>query len=78
MFYSIVARAHSQATGVEGGAHSEGFSRSRGGFTNKIHARCDNWGRPLGSVLNGGQVPDYKATDSLLMLACPKPEGHAG
>ncbi|WP_336763521.1 IS5 family transposase [Asaia sp. VD9] len=56
MLDSTVVRAHSQATGGKGGAHSEGFGRSRGGFTSKIHAQCDNQGRPLGIVLTGGQV----------------------
>ncbi|QEH95267.1 IS5 family transposase [Gluconobacter thailandicus] len=55
------------------GAHSEAFGRSRGGFTSKIHARCDNQGRPLGFVLTGGQVSDYKATDVLMKLPVPNP-----
>ncbi|WP_186004323.1 IS5 family transposase, partial [Gluconobacter thailandicus] len=55
------------------GAHSEAFGRSRGGFTSKIHARCDNQGRPLGFVLTGGQVSDYQATDALMALSAPNP-----
>nr|WP_237469182.1 IS5 family transposase [Gluconobacter sphaericus] len=55
------------------GAHAEAFGRSRGGFTSKIHARCDNQGRPLGFVLTGGQVSDYKATDALMKLQVPSP-----
>ncbi|WKE49614.1 IS5 family transposase (plasmid) [Gluconobacter oxydans] len=55
------------------GAHAEAFGRSRGGFTSKIHARCDNQGRPLGFVLTGGQVSDYKATDALMNLPVPNP-----
>jgi len=66
MLDSAVVRAHSQATGAKGGAHSEAFGRSRGGFTSKIHARCDNQGRPLGFVLTGGQVSDYKAVNAML------------
>ncbi|MFC0500365.1 transposase [Asaia krungthepensis] len=73
MLDSTVVRAHSQATGGKGGAHSEGFGRSRGGFTSKIHARCDNQGRPFRLVLTKGQVSAYKATDSLLMLPVPNP-----
>ena len=57
--------------GRKRGAHSEGFGRSRGGFTSKIHARCDNQGRPLGFLLTGGQVSDYKATDALMKLPVP-------
>ena len=56
------------------GAHSEAFGRSRGGFTSKIHARCDNQGHPLGFILTGGQVSDYKATDALMALPVPNPK----
>nr|WP_252345662.1 IS5 family transposase [Gluconobacter sp. P1C6_b] len=55
------------------GAYSEGFGRSRGGFTSKIHARCDNQGRPFGFVLTGGQVSDYKTTNTLMALPVPNP-----
>nr|WP_231101011.1 IS5 family transposase [Gluconobacter oxydans] len=55
------------------GAHSEAFGRSRGGFTSKIHARCDNQGRPLGFVLTGGQISDYKAVNALMALPAPNP-----
>ncbi|WP_231490151.1 transposase [Gluconobacter roseus] len=47
--------------------------RLRVGFTSKIHARCDNQGRPLGFVLTGGQVSDYKAVNALMALPAPKP-----
>ncbi|WP_374195579.1 transposase, partial [Gluconobacter sp. P1D12_c] len=59
--------------GCKRGAHTEGFGRSRGGFTSKIHARCDNQGRPLGFVLTGGQVSDYKAVNALMALPAPNP-----
>jgi len=48
MIDSTTVRGHSQAAGTKGGAHKEGFGRSRGGFTTKIHARADGQGRPLG------------------------------
>ncbi|WP_249195539.1 MULTISPECIES: IS5 family transposase [Gluconobacter] len=60
--------------GRKRGAHSEAFGRSRGGFTSKIHVRCDNQGCPLGFVLTGGQVSDYKATDALMKLSVPPPK----
>ncbi|WP_373319074.1 transposase, partial [Gluconobacter kondonii] len=50
------------------------MGRSRGGFTRKIYARCDNQGRPLGFALTGGQVSDYKATDALMKLSVPTPK----
>ncbi|MFB9915978.1 transposase [Gluconobacter kanchanaburiensis] len=55
-------------------AHSEAFGRSRGGFTSKIHARCDNQEHPLGFVLTGSQVSDYKATNALMKLPVPIPK----
>ena len=56
------------------GTHKEAFGRSRGGFTSKVHARCDNRGRPLGFVLTGGEVSDYKAVDDLMAMPAPKPK----
>lgn len=50
------------------GTHKEGFGRSRGGFTSKIHARADGQGRPLGFKLTGGEVSDYQAVEDLMML----------
>ncbi|MFT8522598.1 IS5 family transposase [Gluconobacter oxydans] len=55
------------------GAHAEAFGRSRGGFTSKIHARCDNQRRPPGFVLIGGQASDYKAVNALMALPAPNP-----
>ncbi|MBS1092968.1 IS5 family transposase [Gluconobacter sp. Dm-74] len=55
------------------GAHADAFGRSRGGFTSKIHARCDNQGRPPGFVLTGGQVSDYRTTEALMALPVPNP-----
>lgn len=59
---------------VRRGAHTEGFGRSRGGFTSKINARCDNQGRPFGFAFSGGQVSDYKATDALVTFPDPNPK----
>ncbi|NVN05365.1 IS5 family transposase [Asaia spathodeae] len=58
---------------AEKGARAYAPGRSRGGFTSKIHAWADNQGRPLGFVLTGGQVSDYKATDALMNLPVPNP-----
>nr|WP_316633153.1 IS5 family transposase [Roseivivax sediminis] len=56
------------------GTHKEAFGRSRGGFTCKVHARCDNQGRPLGFVLTGGQASDYGAVGELMALPVNKPK----
>ncbi len=71
MLDSTVVRAHSQATGAKRGRHAEAFGRSRGGFTSKIHARCDNQGRPLGFVLTGGQLSRFSPTRIHPNLATP-------
>ncbi|WP_084367353.1 IS5 family transposase [Neokomagataea thailandica] len=57
------------------GAHSEGFGRSCGGFTSKIHARCDNQGRPLGFVLTGGASLGLQGHRRPDELACSKSQG---
>lgn len=49
---------------------AEGLGRSRGGFTTKLHARCDRQGRPLCFVLTPGQAHDVKGFGPLFgMLA---------
>lgn len=47
--------------------------QSRGGFTSKAHARCDNQGLPIGFILTGGEASDYAAVDDLIALPWPKP-----
>ncbi|WP_352635487.1 transposase [Mesorhizobium sp. M0496] len=42
----------------KGTQETEALGRSRGGFTTKLHARCDAKGRPLGFVLTPGQTHD--------------------
>ena len=66
-------RGHSQAAGARGGTHKEGFGRSRGGFTSKIHARSDGQGRPLGFILTGGETSDYKAVEGLIHMPVKNP-----
>ncbi|MCI1002569.1 transposase [Ochrobactrum sp. C6C9] len=43
---------------TKGTHETEALSRSRGGFTTKLHARCDAKGRPLGFVLTPEQTHD--------------------
>ncbi|WP_191060503.1 IS5 family transposase [Geminicoccus harenae] len=42
------------------------LGRSRGGFSTKIHVRCDGNGRPLVFYLTGGEAADYQALPHLL------------
>ena len=58
---------------AERGACAQAFGRSRGGFTSKVHARCDNQGLPVGFILTGGEASDYTAADDLMALPLPKP-----
>jgi len=55
------------------GCHAANSGRSRGGFTCKVHARCDNQGLPLGFYLTGGEASDYGGVDSLMAMPVPKP-----
>ena len=56
----------------EKGALAQAFGRSRGGFTSKVHARCDNQGLPIGFSLSGGNASDYAAVDDLMALPLPQ------
>ncbi|WP_375429335.1 IS5 family transposase [uncultured Sphingomonas sp.] len=44
----------------KGDQAAQGLGWSRGGFTTKLHARCDGQGRPLCFVLTPGQAHDVQ------------------
>ena len=75
-------RVERQVRGI--GACANALGRSRGGFTCKIHARCDNQGLPLGFILTGGEASDYTAAEPLMALpgatpkALPADKGYDG
>jgi transposase len=52
----------------KGAAEAEALGRSRGGFTSKLHARCDGRGRPLGFVLTAGQAHDIQGFGPLFRM----------
>lgn len=58
MLGSIVVRAHSHAAGAHSTAGEQALGRSRGGFSTKVHLRCDVHGRPVTTQLTGGQRHD--------------------
>jgi transposase len=62
---STVVRAHPHAAGAKGQQH-EALGRSRGGFSTKIHVRCDGNGRPLVFHPTGGEAAATKALPHLL------------
>ncbi|MGQ3241670.1 IS5 family transposase [Shinella sp.] len=50
----------------KGTQETQALGRSRGGFTTKLHARCD--ARPLGFVLTPGQTHDNQAFAPLFRM----------
>ena len=52
----------------KGAQQAEGLGRSRGGFTTKLHARCDAQGRPLAFVLTPGQAHDVQGFGPLMRM----------
>ena len=55
--------------------HRQALGRSRGGFSTKLHIRCDGRGRPMVFVLTGGERHDGTAVDDLLAGGCVKRSG---
>ena len=73
---STVVRAHQHAAGArkagrEPGAGDEALGRSRGGFTTKIHVRCEGYGKPVTFTLTGGQVHDSQQVTALITRGRP-------
>src|SRR4051812_17373437 len=58
MLDSSVIRAHAHAAGARRAAGEQALGRSRGGFSTKLHLRCDGRGRPVASHLTAGQRHD--------------------
>jgi transposase len=68
---STVVRAHQHAAGArkenrEAGAEDEALGRSRGGFSTKVHVRCEGQGKPVAVTLTGGQVHDSQQAVALI------------
>jgi transposase len=58
MLDSTVIRAHTHAAGARKVRGEQALGRSRGGFSTKLHLRCDARGRPVVLHLTGGQRHD--------------------
>ena len=57
------------------GQPGQALGRSRGGFSTKIHLRCDGEGRPLALHLTGGERHDQVGFEALLSgLAIKRPQ----
>ena len=57
-FDSTTVRAHTCATPKSAEQAEQGFGRSRGGFTTKLHVKVDSHGMPLKLALTAGQRND--------------------
>ncbi len=60
MLDSNVVRAHPHAGGARRTTGGQALGRSRGGFSTKLHLRCDSSGRPVTFHLTGGERHDLK------------------
>ena len=60
--------------GGEGDACHQAIGRSRGGRTTKIHALCDEQGRPHAILPTGGNVADITAAATLVSAVTPSGE----
>jgi transposase len=63
---SIVVRAHHCVAGEKTEEQNQILGRSRGGFSTKIHVRCNAAGLPIGVVLSEGEAHDVTAYDGLV------------
>lgn len=56
------------------GTQRQGFGRSKGGFTTKIHLRTNVEGLPIAAEITGGEVSDYKGYDLVMDADAPDPK----
>ena len=66
MIDSTIVRAHRCAAGEKTEEQNQALGRSRGGFSTKIHLRCNAAGLPIGIVLSEGEAHDMTAYDGLM------------
>ena len=64
-------RGRGREKGGIGEARGQAIGRSRGGRTTKIHALCDQTGRPHAILLTGGNVADIAAAAPLVAAIAP-------
>ena len=66
MIDSTIIRAHRCAAGEKTKEQNQALGRSRGGFSTKVHLRCNAVGLPIGVVLSEGEAHDVTAYDGLM------------
>src|SRR5215475_1270834 len=69
---STIVRAHQHAAGAKGGQSKQGFGRSVGGFSSKVHMSTDAYGNPDQFFITGGQEHDIKKAVDLTKDASKK------
>ncbi len=68
-----VIRAHQHAAGgKKNGAEEEKLGRSRGGFSSKIHLRCEGTGKPLAFILSPGQRSESIFLEQIMEIGAVK------
>lgn len=60
-------------SGLKRGTPRQGFGRSRGGFTTKIHLRVNAAGLPMRTEITPGQTSDYLGFDLVMVNNLPEP-----
>ena len=66
MIDSTIVRANRCAAGERTEQQNQALGRSRGGFSTKIHVRCNAAGLPIGVVLSEGEAHEVTAYDGLM------------
>ena len=66
MIDSTIIRAHRCAAGKKTEEQNQALGRSRGGFSTKIHVRCNAAGLPIGVASSEGEAHDATAYDGLM------------
>jgi hypothetical protein len=70
----VVHVAFTTAMGVEKGALAHGIGRTKGGRNTKLHAVCDEKGRPCVLLLTPGNVLDCKVAQRCIEAMPPSTE----
>lgn len=69
-------RAHQHAAGAKGSdGESEALGYSRGGFSSKIHLRCEGNGKPVTFLVTGGQRQESVMFERLMEQGAIKRSG---
>jgi transposase len=56
------------------GTQKQGFGRSKGGFTTKLHLRANADGLPVAAEITGGEISDYKGYGLVMAHRGPAPK----